>query len=55
VRAKLIQSCRAAGVPGVATDLDTLRRRGANWWVMWWGTSTTSSGMIDFLQRLTRA
>ncbi len=54
VRAKLVQGCRAAGVPGIATDLDTLRRRRANWWVTWWGTSTTSPGMIDFLQRLTR-
>jgi hypothetical protein len=55
VRAKLIQGCRAAGVPGVATDLDTLRRRGTDWWVTCWGTSTTPREMIDFLQRLISA
>lgn len=31
VRARLVQSCRAAGVPGVATDLETLRLRSEIW------------------------
>ena len=32
VRDLLIQGCKSAGVPGIATDLETLRLRDGDWW-----------------------
>jgi hypothetical protein len=55
VRAKLIQSCRAAGVPGVATDLETLRLRDDQWWLETWRASGASPRTLAFLQRLIAA
>ena len=32
VRDLLIEGCKSAGVPGIATDLETLRLRNGGWW-----------------------
>jgi hypothetical protein len=50
VRAKLVQGCRAAGVPGLATDLETLRLRSGPWWQEAWHTSSTSMQTMVFLR-----
>jgi hypothetical protein len=55
VRARLIQGCRAAGVPGVATDLETLRLRDGPWWLAAWRASSASTKTLTFLQGLTEA
>ena len=55
VRARLIQSCRAAGVPGVATDLETLRLRSEIWWLESWRASAVSMKTLAFLRSLTEA
>ena len=52
VRAKLVQSCRAAGVPGVATDLETLRLRNRKWWLETWHAVSASPKTLIFLQSL---
>ena len=52
VRAKLVQSCRAAGVPGVATDLETLRLRNRQWWLETWHAVSGSPKTLMFLQSL---
>jgi hypothetical protein len=54
VRARLVQGCRAAGVPGVATDLETLRLRGEPWWLESWHASAALAKTLAFLQSLTR-
>ena len=54
VRTKLVQSCRAAGVPGIATDLETLRLRDEQWWLERWHTVHTSPKILVFLQSLTK-
>jgi hypothetical protein len=53
VRVRLVQSCRAAGVPGVATDLETLRLRGEPWWLEVWRAPHGSLATFEFLQSLT--
>jgi hypothetical protein len=53
VRARLVQGCRAAGVPGVATDLETLRERGEQWWLEAWRAPHGSLDTFEFLQSLT--
>jgi hypothetical protein len=53
VRSRLIQGCRAAGVPGVATDLETLRLRDGQWWLESWRVSNVSLPTWMFLQNLT--
>jgi hypothetical protein len=50
VRARLVQGCRAAGVPGVATDLETLRLRRDQWWLESWYTSAVSATTLAILQ-----
>ena len=55
VRARLIQGCRAAGVPGVATDLETLRLRDGPWWLEAWRASAASAKTLAFLQGLITA
>jgi hypothetical protein len=55
VRARLVQSCRAAGVPGVATDLETLRLRDDQWWLETWRASGASPRTLAFLHRLIAA
>jgi hypothetical protein len=52
VRARLVQSCRAAGVPGVATDLETLRLRDRPWWFEAWRASSATAKTLAFLQSL---
>ena len=54
VRARLVQSCRAAGVSGVATDLETLRLRDGSWWLEAWRTPGAPVKTLAFLQGLTR-
>ena len=55
VRAKLIQSCRAAGVPGVATDLETLRLRDGLWWLEAWRAAAATAKTMALLQSLITA
>lgn len=55
VRGKLVQSCRAAGVPGVATDLETLRLRDGPWWLEAWRASSASTNTLAFLQTLIKS
>ena len=52
VRARLVQSCRAAGVPGVATDLETLRLREGPWWLEAWNAPFGSIEKWMYLQSL---
>jgi hypothetical protein len=53
VRVRLIQGCQAAGVPGVATDLETLRLRDEQWWLEAWRAPHGSLATFEFLQSLT--
>lgn len=55
VRARLIKGCRAAGVPGVATDLETLRLRGEPWWLESWRAAAATAKTLAFLRGLTEA
>jgi hypothetical protein len=55
VRARLVQSCRAAGVPGVATYLETLRLRSEIGWLESWRASSASPKTLAFLQSLITA
>ncbi|CAG0964482.1 hypothetical protein PLCT2_00953 [Planctomycetaceae bacterium] len=50
VRSRLVQSCRAAGVSGVATDLETLRLRGETWWLEMWRAASVSARTMTLLQ-----
>jgi len=52
VRKRLVQSCRAAGVPGVATDLETLRLREESWWLEVWNAPFGSIKTWQYLQSL---
>jgi hypothetical protein len=52
VRARLIQGCRAAGVPGVATDLETLRLRDGPWWLEAWRAAAATAKTMALLQSL---
>ena len=54
VRARLVQGCRAAGVPGVATDLETLRLREEQWWLEVWHTSAASVKTWAFIQKMVK-
>jgi hypothetical protein len=54
VRKRLVQSCRSAGVPGVATDLETLRLRDGPWWLEGWNAPFGSIKTWMYLQSLTQ-
>jgi hypothetical protein len=54
VRKRLVQSYQAAGVPGVATDLETLRLRDGPWWLEAWNAPFGSIKTWEYLQSLTQ-
>jgi hypothetical protein len=55
VRKRLVQSCKSAGVPGVATDLETLCLREGQWWLEAWRAPHGSLDTFEFLQSLMNA
>ena len=52
VRDLLIEGCKSAGVPGIATGLETLRLRNGRWWQKVWTTPHGSLETFEFLQGL---
>jgi hypothetical protein len=52
VRDKLIQSCRASDVSGIAADLETLRLRKGSWWQKAWISAYGSVETFKYLQSL---
>jgi hypothetical protein len=52
VRDKLIHSCRASSVSGIAADLETLRLREGGWWQKAWISAYGSADTFEYLQSL---